>query len=354
MQSDVRIAYYLSAPTGMAGELGGVRRNLSTFMELARSAGAEVLELDHWSPERLEATDLVHLSPADLDSLAMAREVRRRGIPYVVSPIIDKTAPNWVLRSVTLVDVLLGPLVHTHLGAAREICRHAAGIATMSNHEIERVRAGLRVAHVAIRRIRPPLASDAVLADRAAFVERHGASDFVLFAGDLANPRKNVLRLIAACAVLEYPLYLTGTLDVSTEVGGRVAAACGSGTVVRHLGVLDRPMLLSAMAACRAFALPSLVEGIGLAAVDAAAAGASVVVTPHGGPHDYLDDYAHYVEPNSIQSIAVGLRKAWNSRPSESARVGLRERLSPERARRDLEQLYGDALRRHAEAVRVR
>lgn len=341
----MRIAYYLSASAALAGELGGVRRNLLMFMELARAGGADVVMLDHSGPESLKGVDIVHLSPADLDTRSIARELRRRGIPYVVSPIIDKTAPDWVLRSVTLMDALFGRVLHSNLGAAREICLGAAGIAAMSNHEIQRVRSALGVTSCVIRRVQPPMEEDALQANARLFTDRFGAADFVLFVGDLGNRRKNVKRLIEACAIAELPLCLVGTLDRSTLAGAQVARAAENGAGVRYLGVLDRAMLLSGMAACRVFALPSLMEGIGLAAIDAAVAGASAVVTRNGGLQEYLGGYAQYVAPRSVRSIANGLRQAWLTRPAESERAALRERLSPARASRDLGDLYQVALR---------
>jgi glycosyltransferase involved in cell wall biosynthesis len=88
----------------------------------------------------------------------------------------------------------------------------------------------------------------------------------------------------------------------------------------------DSEMLASAYAAARVFALPSLFETPGIAALEAALAGASIVITPHGGTRDYFGDDAEYVDPFSIDSIRNGIERALNT-PVNPA---LRERIKKE------------------------
>jgi glycosyltransferase involved in cell wall biosynthesis len=81
------------------------------------------------------------------------------------------------------------------------------------------------------------------------------------------------------------------------------------GARVRYLGPLDHddPRLASAMAACAAFVLPSTIETPGLAALEAAACGAPVVITSEGSTREYFADYAHYVDPADPADIRRGL-----------------------------------------------
>ena len=72
----------------------------------------------------------------------------------------------------------------------------------------------------------------------------------------------------------------------------------------------DSAMLASAYAACEVFALPSLFETPGIAALEAGLAGAKIVITPHGGTRDYLGAMATYVEPDDEGSIRQGIEVA--------------------------------------------
>lgn len=68
--------------------------------------------------------------------------------------------------------------------------------------------------------------------------------------------------------------------------------------------------LLSAYKACEIFALPSFVETPGLAALEAAAAGAKVLITDRGCAKEYFGDYAYYVNPSSDVSISDAIKTA--------------------------------------------
>jgi glycosyltransferase involved in cell wall biosynthesis len=64
------------------------------------------------------------------------------------------------------------------------------------------------------------------------------------------------------------------------------------------------------LSACDLFVLPSLYETPGIAALEAALAGAKIVITPFGGTHDYFGSDAVYVDPTSEADIAKGIRAA--------------------------------------------
>ncbi len=66
------------------------------------------------------------------------------------------------------------------------------------------------------------------------------------------------------------------------------------------LGRLDHhdPLLASAYAAARVFALPSWFETPGLAALEAALAGCAVVITPYGSTREYFGDLVEYARPH--------------------------------------------------------
>ena len=69
--------------------------------------------------------------------------------------------------------------------------------------------------------------------------------------------------------------------------------------LVAWLGRLDHddPLLASAYAAARVFALPSWFETPGLAALEAALAGCAVVITPYGSTREYFGGLVAYARP---------------------------------------------------------
>jgi glycosyltransferase involved in cell wall biosynthesis len=81
---------------------------------------------------------------------------------------------------------------------------------------------------------------------------------------------------------------------------------------VIHPGAVphESDLLASAYAGCAAFALPSLLETPGLAALEAGAQGAPLVVTPIGSAREYFGDLALYADPESTEAIAGAIRSA--------------------------------------------
>ena len=124
------------------------------------------------------------------------------------------------------------------------------------------------------------------------------------------EPRKNQLKM--AEVIKQFPdmkLLLIGhERDIEYA---RQCYALG-GEQVRYCGPIphDSVLLRSAYAACEAFVLPSKLETPGLAALEAMAAGAKVIVTYEGSTMEYFGEGAVYVDPDDSDDIAKGISKA--------------------------------------------
>ncbi len=78
-----------------------------------------------------------------------------------------------------------------------------------------------------------------------------------------------------------------------------------AGKNVHFLGAVDHAsgLLASAYAAADTFLLASWLETPGLAALEAALAGAKIVITPEGATREYFGDYADYAAPENLREI---------------------------------------------------
>ncbi len=133
---------------------------------------------------------------------------------------------------------------------------------------------------------------------------------FILNVGNI-EPRKNQLNLLQAMKQFKN-LKLVTIGHIRDKAYARQCLELGEEQFV-FLGALDHdnPLLRSAYAACEAFALPSTLETPGLAALEAAAQGARIVITAVGAPREYFGKYAHYVEdPQNSDEIAAQLTQA--------------------------------------------
>lgn len=142
------------------------------------------------------------------------------------------------------------------------------------------------------------------------FRDTYGLSDYVLCVGRIEH-RKNQLLLATALAQTELPLVLIGhTGDHEYE---HLVVKFG-GSELRLLGRMEpgSPMLRSAIAGARVFALPSWAEGAPLAALEAAAAGVPLVVSDRSGELEYFGKHARYCDPGSPSSIRHAVLEAWD------------------------------------------
>lgn len=141
---------------------------------------------------------------------------------------------------------------------------------------------------------------------------------FVLNVGNI-ELRKNQIRLAEVCKKIGAQLVLVGHVR-SDEYLKSVLAA---NPETRYIGSLDHHSaeLRSAFRACSVFALPSLLETPGLAALEAFALGAPLVVTSEGSTREYFGEMASYVNPLEAEDIYQKLGALWEKQVSENAKA---------------------------------
>ena len=162
-------------------------------------------------------------------------------------------------------------------------------------------------------------APSADVARRARERARIGAHDrYFLYVGGI-SPHKDVETLVeayarASAAVTDAPLLVVaGALEVeeayvssADEVRRRIAAN-GVGDRVLLPGFVPDDELAALYAGSLAVAIPSLAEGFGLPAVEAAAAGTAVVLSDLPAHRETLGDGALYFRPRDVDGLATHL-----------------------------------------------
>ncbi|OFW75567.1 MAG: hypothetical protein A2Y55_03390 [Actinobacteria bacterium RBG_16_68_12] len=171
-----------------------------------------------------------------------------------------------------------------------------------------------------------PEAPDAVFGPRgAADVERAlaplglRAGSFFVFAGGI-SPHKNLETLLEGYAELHRmpnappPLVLAGDLEgdsylsSAAQVQARIAEL-GLGERVLLPGFVSDETLACLYAGATAVVLPSLAEGFGLPAVEAAACGAALVLSDLPAHRETLDGAAIFVAPTDARAIGAALAR---------------------------------------------
>lgn len=301
---------------------GGPRvQILQTKRELEK-LGVEVDLLDPWSMPGHTVSNPVHLFSANLGTFHLASVFRQYGIPYVVSSIFFTRHSPALLRGTIALNSVLRSFksgIWTNYEFTRQICDWSRGVAPNTRDEGRLLSEGLRIPSDKITVIPNGVEERFRYGDPSLFKKKYGVENFILHVGHIGPERKNVLNLIRALKQIDHPSVIIGRITDSDYARRCIAEARDAAQIKIIPGMdNDSDMLASAYAASAVFALPSMFETPGIAALEAGLAGAKIVITPNGGTRDYFGTMAEYVEYSSPESIRNGIVTALNSAKSDT------------------------------------
>jgi glycosyltransferase involved in cell wall biosynthesis len=336
----MRILYHAPDYVCLDGDAGGVYRELLTRKAMAESQGANAELFQMWNPEQLRSADVFHAFFPAAGSYPVCRAAVEAGCRLVVSPIYDYSFPHAMARGWVRFSQRVQPLL-SHLGELGRVLAMANAVVVRSGVEMRAMERVFRVPSSRIRRVWNALPDDVqgLDADPDAGDDVPGLENGLLFAGDAANPRKNVARLLRAAAPLGVTTVLCGPLKPG-RITSELIQLARSYRHIHILGKVTRERLSALMRRAKVFALPSLYEGTGLAALEAGSLGCNVVVTTEGGARDYFEDMATYVNPRSVGSIRSGIEAALAQSRGGRLATHLRDNFSPARLGSALMEVY--------------
>ncbi len=308
---------------------GGPNTQLRKTVKHLTGCGVTARHFDAWSALKKEECDIFHIFAANIGTYHLAREIHALGIPLVVSPIIYSLHSHAFIRTSLAGTRLLQRVakgVWSDYVLAADICNWSKKILPNTHAEAELVSKGLGISSHKITVIPNGVDERFYSADASLFKKKYGLEGFILNVGHIGHGRKNVLALIKALGRIDHQAVIIGRI-----IEGEYGNACLR-EAAKHKHILlidglenDSEMLASAYAACDVFALPSLFETPGIAALEAGLAGAKVVITPFGGTKEYFGSMVKYVDPHSIESIRNGIVSALSEKKDTSLREHIRK-----------------------------
>ncbi len=315
---------------------GGGEIQLRKYAEHLPAHGVDVLLHDPWRADLGDA-QAVHFFSCIGGSVHFCAYVKQRGLPLVISSSL------WITEATR------------HLYPVDEIRAQLAladVIVTNSQTESDQLARVLdlpRERFVAVMNGFEPRFAEA---DPKAFRNAFGIEGrFVLNVGNI-EPRKNQLGLVRAMKDSKLPVVLIGHRR-DEAYADRVMSEGGDS--VRHLGHLDHhdPRLASAFSACSVFVLPSTLETPGLAALEAAASGAAVVVTSEGSTRDYFANYVQYANHADPADIRREIEAALARGPDPALKTHVLKQFGWNTVTAALPGVYKQAIRRNPRATRA-
>lgn len=132
---------------------------------------------------------------------------------------------------------------------------------------------------------------------------------FCLHVSKLTDSRKNVMRLIQAAIKYRFQLTLAGNISCQEEFAP-MKSLIDDHDNITYLGRVSDDELRDLYSRAKVFALPSVNEGVGMVALEAAALGCDIVITDIGGPKEYYGDRAFKVNPYDTDAIGKAIMEA--------------------------------------------
>ena len=312
-----KILLYIPSVAKVVG--GGVATQAQMTAKYAQNGSKEIVLYNPWLEYDWSEFSAVHIFRADYETHNFAKVVAEKGIPIILSSIFFSSHSPSRIRALTgglnqFRKLFSG--VRSDFDFVKEVCDLATIILPNTQEEANLLSASFGIESSKFRVVPNGVSTEFYMADRDLFYKEFGLRDFTLTVANLGFKRKNMLGALKALKSSSVTYVIIGPL-YDNDYGIACKEIIDSCDNIHYLGAManDSPLLASAYANAKVFLLPSLFETPGIAAMEAALAGAEVVITQNGGTKEYFGEYAHYIDPKSQSSIREAVKIANSSTP---------------------------------------
>jgi glycosyltransferase involved in cell wall biosynthesis len=302
---------------------GGPFVKIHSLKSHLEKLGHEVTLFNMWEhTDKLKAFEIINIFGANLALFSFVRNLKYRGINYIVNPIFYSRHNASFLKNACRVNNLLqrvAPGIWMDYNIVKDICNWADLVTPNTKDESNLIRDGFEINQSKLEVVYNGVSDKFLYGDPSIFKKKYGIDNFILTVGHTGPKRKNMLALVKALQGINHPAVIIGSvLDTGESKQMLEISRRNKNIVLIDALENDSELLASAYAACDTFVLPSQFETPGRAALEAALAGAKIVITPYGGTKDYFKDMALYPDPYSVESIRAAIKEALNRHKTES------------------------------------
>lgn len=340
MKPPIRVLFASRLDFGL--RIGGVQMQVERIREALGLLGVDVALCNPWQ-DSLKNVDVCHLFTTAAELFPYAKTAQHRGIPLVITPIMNSAAPAWRMRIQTRLLTRL-PGVYTQLRLARGLLSAANAILPLTSEEAMFLTEVFDVPSARMHVVPNGVESRFGQATPGLFIEKFGFRPDVLFVGRI-DRNKNVLSLIDALVGTGLKLAIIGFPYVDEpQVFEMLERRLGA--QVTYVGSLQHadPLLASAYAAAKVFCLPSFKEVMPLTVLEALAAGSRAVLTTNSAMNAFLGNAVHYADPSNVTDIRKQILAAYQSEPPCELRERLLETCTWEKVGMAVREVYTDLL----------
>lgn len=300
----MKIAYILAPSEILDGASNGIRSQVFTWANSLRELGEEVTIINATEIYNWKDFDVIHFfGSSNTWFLSFAEAMKERNPNIVWSPICDDITNPKLQRLKTYIgcDKL-------HIFSLPYIRRKAyplfKKIFVRSNYEKNYIAKAYNASPSQIAIVPLAMSYDEMY-------EPQKKENFCFHMSLLYHERKNVVRLIQAANKFNFRLVLAGKTGNEQEFAP-LKKEIKNNPNIQVLGFISEEEKINLYKRAKVFALPSIMEGVGIVAVDAAKYGCEIVITEIGGPKEYYENKAFIVNPYSVDEIGQAIVTALN------------------------------------------
>jgi len=324
MKDNIRVAFFVY-PSAFQNIGGGEILLLKTKEYLERK-GVYCKLFDIWN-DKLDDFDILHVVGSVKDCLGLMETAKNKGIKIILDPIFFSTFQRALYehggperKIASCARHLIKTLFPFFPSDRRKMMVLADAVIPNSHVEQKQLESLFWISKKKMHIV--PNCVDAGFSegDAGLFRTKYKLDNFILSVGRI-EPRKNQLNLIRALKGFPAKLVIIGepVSDYKDYYEECRSAGSGSTAFIGRIGHEDA-LLKSAYKACSCLVSPGWFETPGLAALEAALAGANIATTDKGCTKEYFLDFAEYFDPADKRQIRQAVEKAFSKERNPSLR----------------------------------
>ncbi len=292
----------------------GIEIQQDHTIEALINRGVQVTKVDLWQREITE--NIAHVFGSEIGTSTIVERLRASAIPVVVTAMF---MPVHTGITYAVAQAIGNVLPKTTMSLRKATLNLANAIITLTETEKQQLISLLKIDARKIHVIANGIDERFFRATPDLFYQRTGLKDVILSVGSI-DPRKNQVRLIEALAGTGVDLVFIGPVSkLNTpqfhRYKERFHELVKTNTNVHWLGALDYedPLLESAYAAAQVHVLVSTAEAQGMVTLEAAAAGANIVVSDLPTQRELFGASVRYADCKNPDAIRREVLAAYHS-----------------------------------------
>lgn len=296
----MNIAYVITETYSLS-PYNGIRIQAETWADELKRKGHNIIKISPWDKHKWENYDIIHIFGPCEFLLNFTSTLYKRNKRIIFSPIIDTIQSITSYYWASLLGSKLLRLSSPNF-RIRQSSPYIKCWLVRSQYEFGYVHHSYSIDKNNISIV--PLSYR--ILECVSYPQKE---QFCLHVSKLTDKRKNVVNLVKAAIKYKFNLVLAGS--ISSEKDFRpIRELIETNNNISYLGRVTDDELIDLYKRAKVFALPSINEGVGMVAVEAASYGCDIVITKIGGPKEYYKGMAYEVSPYNIDEIGKSICEA--------------------------------------------